>query len=248
VNRTKAYLMALMGLGGMLLLASASHGQTPGAAAPPTGAQPAAGGRPTIAVFNMAAVMREYGKAKHQVYTLNKQRDEMSRDIMAWRSEYIKLQEDGPKQQVAELRDQMAKRMVELQRKIQDKEAEVSKVLNEQASTIISQLYDDIKTVVDKTAEMNGYHIVFAYPDAVTAEEKNNAGIKELKLKPSAAFPFYVAKHVDMTNVVIQTLNAWYPAPKVPDEPPAGNGAPPATGPVGGAPASGAPLPGQGQR
>jgi hypothetical protein len=58
---------------------------------------------------------------------------------------------------------------------------------------------------------MNGYHIVFAYPDAVDPKEMDNPMIKELKLKPPAAQPFYVAKQVDVTGVVVQTLNAWYP-------------------------------------
>ena len=60
--------------------------------------------------------------------------------------------------------------MLELSRKIQDEDREINKALNDDASAIISKLYDEIKTVVDKTAEMNGYHIVFAYPDAVTDE------------------------------------------------------------------------------
>jgi hypothetical protein len=68
-----------------------------------------------------------------------------------------------------------------------------------------------MKVVVDKTAEMNGYHIVFAYPDAVTAEELKNPYIKELKLKPPAAQPFYIAPHADITAVVVKTLNTWYP-------------------------------------
>ena len=65
--------------------------------------------------------------------------------------------------------------------------------------------------MVDKTAEMNGYHIVFAYPDAVTEKEINDPMVKELELKPPAAQPFFVAKHVDLTGVVVQTLNAWFP-------------------------------------
>src|SRR5262249_23407475 len=138
-------------------------------------------------------------------------RKSMSKDLVIWRAEYVKLQEDIPKQQVPELRDQMAKKMVELSRKIQDKDSEINKLLNDEASKIITSLYDQIKTVVDKTGEMNGYHIVFAYPDAVTAEEMNSAMVKELKLKPPAAQPFFVAKQVDLTGVVVQTLNAWFP-------------------------------------
>jgi Skp family chaperone for outer membrane proteins len=222
----------------MLLLAGMSQAQGPGgappggAAPPPAGGAPPATARPTVAVFNMAAVMRDYGKAKYQVYMLNKKRNELSKDLVAWRSEYIKLQQDiqDPKV-IPEVRDQMSKRMLDLARKIEDKDREVNKALNDDATAIISQLYDDIKTVVDKTAEMNGYHIVFAYPDAVTKDELNSAMVKELKLKPPAAQPFYVARHVDLTGVVIQTLNAWYPSPPVPAEPQPGPSTPSTTPP-----------------
>ncbi|HSQ58207.1 MAG TPA: hypothetical protein VLM40_20955, partial [Gemmata sp.] len=102
--------------------------------------------------------------------------------------------------------------------RIETRDQEVQTILNKKISGIISQIYDDIKLVVDKTAEMNGYHIVFAYPDVVTPEELAKPEIKELKLKPPAAQPFYIAKQVDVTGVVIQTLNAWYPSPQVPKD------------------------------
>jgi Skp family chaperone for outer membrane proteins len=206
VTRFIRRLTASAALALMAILSVPAQGQQPATTLPtnvPT--------RPTIAVFNMAAVMRDYGKAKYQVYLLNKKREELSKDILVWRSELAKLQQEYQQQQVAELRDKIGKQMVDLSRKIQDREAEVNRILNDEASAIISQLYDEIKMVVDKTAEMNGYHIVFAYPDAVTAEELKNPMIKELKLKPPAAQPFYVARHVDLTPVLIQTLNAWYP-------------------------------------
>lgn len=232
MKRARLYLIALAGLGGMFILAIKSQGQGPGGA--PPGAQPVSAVRPTVAVFNMAAVMRDYGKAKYQVYMLNKKRNEMSVELNKWKGEYIQLQQEIQKQQQPDLRDQMAKKMVDLARRIEDKDREINKALNDDASAIISQLYDDIKTVVDKTAEMNGYHIVFAYPDAVTPEELKNPMVKELKLKPPAAQPFYVAKQVDVTGVVVQTLNAWYPSPPVPADAPA-TGAPTTT-PAGGVP------------
>src|SRR5262245_12965357 len=70
VKRTQVYLTALAGFGGMLLLAGTSQGQAPGGGMPPAGgAAPAANTvRPVVAVFNMAAVMREFGQAKYQVY------------------------------------------------------------------------------------------------------------------------------------------------------------------------------------
>ena len=210
-----AYLTALAGFGGMLLLAGATQGQTPGGAGattPPAGGQPAANtARPTIAVFNMAAVMREYGQAKYQVHVLNKKREAMSKDLIVWQGDLTKLQQEIANQQVPALREEMSKKIVDLSRKVQDENAKINKALNDEASAIISKLYDQIKTVVDKTAEMNGYHIVFAYPDAVTDKEMNDPMVKELKLKPPAAQPFFVAKHVDLTGVVVQTLNTWFP-------------------------------------
>ena len=132
----------------------------------------------------------------------------------------------------------------------------MNKLLNDEASKIISKLYDEIKMVVDKTAEMNAYHIVFAYPDAVTPEEQANPYLKELKLKPPAAQPFFVSKQVDITGIVVQTLNAWYPplneqgqkvdVAKLPTlEPPATPGTAPAGAPPGapvGGPVSGLPM------
>ena len=101
--------------------------------------------------------------------------------------------------------------MLALARIIEDEDRKINKQLNDDASKVISELYDKMKRCVDKTAEMNGYHIVFAYPDAVTAEEMKSPYIKELKLKPPAAQPFYVAPHADITGTLVKTLNAWYP-------------------------------------
>ena len=215
MKRVYVYLSALVGIGGAVFLASTGRAQQPGGA-PPAAPAAAPGGRPTVAVFNMASVMRDYGKAKYQVYQLNEERKGMSGDLVKWRGEYIKLQQDQAKATLPEVKDQMGKQMLELARKVEDKDRDINKVLNEKASSIISGLYDDIKMVVDKTAEMNGYHLVLAYPDAVTPEEQKNPYLKELKLKPPAAQPFFVHPQVDVTGVVIQTLNKWYPAPAVP--------------------------------
>ena len=249
MNRTRAYLMGLFGLGVMLLLAAESRAQGPGGAPAPGGGAP--GGqppstqvRPTIAVFNMAAVMREYGKAKYQVYQLTQERIALTADVAKMKAEAAKLQQDIPNQQVPQLKEKMQKDLLELAHRIETRDQEVQTILNKKISGIISQIYDDIKLVVDKTAEMNGYHIVFAYPDVVTPEELAKPEIKELKLKPPAAQPFYIAKQVDVTGVVIQTLNAWYPSPQVPKDaapvnatpgttpPTPGNTAPPGAGGV----------------
>jgi Skp family chaperone for outer membrane proteins len=251
VKRTFALLSAALGVAGVLYLAIAANAQPGAPGAPPAPAVPAT--RPTIAVFNMAAVMREFGQAKYQVWLLNGKKTEMSKQLIVWRGEYIQHQQDIQKNPKHPELEQKTQRMLALARMIEDEDRKINKQLNDDASSIIGDLYDKMKTVVDKTAEMNGYHIVFAYPDAVTAEEMKSPYIKELKLKPPAAQPFYVAPHADITAVVVKTLNTWYPPLDakgqmvdvskldVPTPPPGGTGAPgsggpPPAGPTGGVP------------
>jgi Skp family chaperone for outer membrane proteins len=251
VNRTITLLSAALGAVGMLYLTGAAAAQPggPGAPPPPAGAPAAAPAtRPTVAVFNMAAVMRDFGQAKYQVWKLNNKKMDMSKTLLVYRSEYIQHQQDLTKNPNHPEKDVKQARMLALARMIEDEDRKINKQLNDDASAIIGDLYDKMKMVVDKTAEMNGYHVVFAYPDAVTAEEMKSPYIKELKLKPPAAQPFYVAAHADITGVVVKTLNAWYPpldeqgkpvdVSKL-DVPTAGNGVPgggPAPGPGGPAP------------
>lgn len=248
MKRAFVYLSALVGFGGMVYLAGGSNAQPPGGGPAPGGAPPAntaPQARPTIAVFNMAAVMRDYGKAKYQVYQLNQKRLGMSGELIKYRDAYIKCQKDIQVQPDPKQKEILSTQMLDLARKIEDEDRKINKMLNDEASKIISDLYDDIKKVVDATAEMNGYHLVFAFPDAVTDEEKKNPFLKELKLKPPAAQPFYVAKHVDLTGIVVETLNKWNPAPPVPAEAPAPPSGVPGQNPPGGNPIpGGGPIPG----
>lgn len=211
MKRAFVYFSALVGVGGVVYLAGRTEAQQPPVTAP------VAVARPTIAVFNIAAVMRDYKKAKFQVYKLNEKRTGMSGDLGKWRSDYIEKQKQMQIAQDTKIKDVLGKELVDLARRIEDRERDINKALNDEASMIISTLYDEIKSVVDKTAEMNGYQIVFAYPDAVTPDDVKNPYLKELKLKPPAAQPFFVSRQVDITSVVITALNNWYPAPDVPD-------------------------------
>jgi len=233
VKRVFVYLSALVGVGGIIYLTGRSEAQQPGAPAP------VAAVRPTIAVFNMPAVMKDYGKAKYQVYKLNEKRVAISGDIVKMRSDAIATKQAADMTPDPKLKEEHQKKLVNLARMLEDRERDVQKTLNDDASAIISTLYDDIKTVVDKTAEMNGYHIVFAYPDTSTPEDQKNPYFKEMKLKPTAALPFYVSPQVDITAVVVATLNKWYPAPAVPATPPEPKNTPqlPGPGQAGGPPA-----------
>jgi Skp family chaperone for outer membrane proteins len=188
-----------------------------GAAGPPEGEKKAQPAQPAIvlgqktAYFNMAAAMRDFHLAKYKVWLLNKKKTDLSQDLIAWRADYLKLQLELRGRPDHPQKDEKAQQMLALARKIEDADRKISKQLNEDAGATIADVYDKMKAVVDKAAELNGYRVVIAYPDAVTSEEKNSPQIKELKLKPPAAQPFYVSPDVDLTAVVVKALNAWYP-------------------------------------
>ena len=214
MNRGYALTAATVAVLGIGFIAGASS--SPGRATAVDEKKPDAVKPPAVighktAVFNMAAVMRDFHQAKYKVWLLNKQKEKMSKQLLDWRNEYIKLQQEVQSNPNHPQKEQLTKQMVILTRQIEDEDKKINKKLNDDASAIIVGLYDAIKSVVDRTAEANGFQLVLAYPDAVTPEEVNNPHIKELKLKPPAAQPFYVAPEIDITARVIKTLNEKHP-------------------------------------
>ena len=165
-----------------------------------------------IGVFNMAAVMREYKRAKNQVKDLNDQRLRMSSDLLKWRDRHMQLQQEIQQEKNPKTKEDMQKEMIQLARKMEDKDREINKALNDRATEIIGQLYDDIRATTVKIAREHGLVVIFAYPDAVTPEEMESVMVKELKLKPPAAQPFFVDPSVDYTGELIERLNTRYAA------------------------------------
>jgi Skp family chaperone for outer membrane proteins len=200
-------MIAVVGFGGMPLLVTA---------APPQTAESSTA-QSKIALFNMAKIMKDYKKAKFEVYKINEEKKELSTDLVRMRAKLGKLQQEIQSEQNQAKKEDLAERHRELAREIEDTDRNINKQLNGMASAIIAELYDDIKTEVDTIAEAKGYDIVFAYPDATSPEELKSAYVKELKLKPPAAHPFFVSKKVDLTAEVIKQLNTNHPAPAVPE-------------------------------
>lgn len=191
---------------GAAFVTGASQPQKPGDPPPPPPEAKAGGSK--IGFFNMAKVMREYKRAENQVKDLNDQKGRMSIKLQEWRARYTQLQQDVQKATDPKEKEKMGQEMLQLARKIEDKDREINKTLNERASEIIAGLHDDIYATTAEIAKEKGLVAVFAYPDAVTKEEKASPQVKELKLKPPAAHPFYLDPSVDYTDEVVKRLNA----------------------------------------
>ena len=163
---------------------------------------------PKTGYFNMAKVMREYGYAKTEVAKLTEDRTRMSATLLKWKEEYGKMQKEIDADPTGRLKTERNDAMYRLARKIEDEDRRVQSILNDRISKVISQIYDRIHDEVVQMAKEKGLVAVMAYPDVVTPEEMAKPEIKELKLKPPAAQPFYLDPSVDYSDEIIKRLNS----------------------------------------
>ena len=170
--------------------------------------------RPPVAIgprtgyFNMAKVMRDSRKAKTALERLNARRERLAANLVGVRNMYTDLQAVAQKPTTeAKKKDETREDMRMLARQIEDTDRALNKMLNERASVIIVEIYDDIRAVTTAVAQESGLVALLAFPDAVTREEGENPLIKELKLKPPALQPFYLDPSVDFSDEILRRLN-----------------------------------------
>jgi Skp family chaperone for outer membrane proteins len=208
-------------LAGVIAMAGAAF--VAGASVPVRAEKPPAdvkadAGKPPVVVgqktgyFNMAKVMREYKRAKTAAERLNLRRERMAANLIGLRAMYTELDKATRAQQDPQKKDEMTGEMIRLARQIEDLDRAANRILNDKASLIIAELYDEMYTVVTAVARENGLVAVLAYPDATTRDEMQNPHVKELKLKPPAAQPFFVDSSVEYSDEIVRRLNAKFDA------------------------------------
>ncbi len=174
--------------------------------------------RPAVVVgqktgyFNMAKVMREYRRAQTSVQRLNTRKLRLSANLVGLRNMYTALQGISQTTTDPRRKEQLSEDMVRLMRQIEDTDRVLNRMLNDKATFIIVELYDEIYATVEAVARENGLVALIAYPDAVTREERENPQIKELKLKPPAAQPFYLDPSVEFSDEIVRRLNEKFKA------------------------------------
>jgi Skp family chaperone for outer membrane proteins len=210
---------------------------TPAPAAAAPAAQPA---RPRIALVNIAKVLREYNKANYDGQNITKMRQEYVDKARPYREKIAEIQRKVQGMQNIPERDSLVNQGKSMQRSLEDIEQEAQKKLSEVTDNTIVEVYQNIKAVINDIAVTNNLDLVMCFPDASTPEEDKKPTVAQLKLQSPALFPMY-HRGMDITEVVIVTLNRRHPAPPVAMTPPAGGQAPaPAPAPMGNiTPASG---------
>ena len=207
MKRAFVYLSALVGLGGMTYLA----GQ--GIAQPPAAPAPKAGGK--VVVFNVMKVLKDYQKFQSFVRTMTDKRNAGMAPLASLRTQILKLQDDVQKEPIATKRDELQRTLVAKSREFEDAERKVTADLDTESAQYLRTVYYEIQQCVKAIVDANGYDLVFAYPDATDPKEMENPLYFNAKLRSTAAMPFYVSTQADMTEVLVLTLNKYFPAPAV---------------------------------
>lgn len=219
----------ILGAVGLQALAQSQPGRPP--ITQTSGSQPAVTSPGVVpvrtAVLNVNKVLKNFNKAQQLNTFISSKVNAYGQQINAKREEVAKIQAEIAKSVDPVQAEQFKKRGVQLEREMQDLDAEARKDISAQQGTIAVGIYKDIEGVVQRVAVANGFDLVMSYPDATTDTEMYSQANVVRKLASQAAIPLYYKPHIDITDAVVQTLNATFP---VAATPPAG-ATPPATQP-----------------
>ena len=206
-------LAALAAIGGVYWGEALISAQQPptGTPAPASTAQPM---RPRIALVNIAKVLREFNKANAEGQGITKKRQEYVDRVKPFREKMALLQKQI--QQTADplQREKLQKEGLAFGRQVEDIDQEAQRVLGELTDKTIVDVYQHIKAVINDIAVTNNLDLVMCFPDASNAEDDKKPAVAQLKLQTPALIPFY-HRGMDITEVVIVTLNRRHPAPPV---------------------------------
>ncbi|HKB00596.1 MAG TPA: OmpH family outer membrane protein [Gemmataceae bacterium] len=224
MNRFTTRLAAVATVGAALALAPAALAQSPGA----TGGSPApATPRPQrIVIVNIAKVLRDYNKANFQGSEITKKRQFYVSKVNALKEQIAAINKEFSDSKVPEQKQALQQKALGVQRQIEDIDRQAQQELTTLSNDTIVRVYQEIKGVIADIAKTNNLDMVLCYPAASKTEDDNSPAVAQLMLQTPALIPFYHQK-MDITDVVVQTLNARYPSPAPPKiEPTGGTGTP----------------------
>src|SRR5262249_24979543 len=107
----------------------------------------------------------------------------------------------------ADKRDQIEKKLKELQRQIEDNKNDAQKQLIKKQEEQLKTLYADVYNVVQRVAQAHGYEMVLHYNDATDKVERWSAQKTARKWNAGALMPMYWAPGIESSDYVAKTLN-----------------------------------------
>ena len=209
MKRIFTRLAAIATFGVVLAFTTSASAQTPmgGGAAP----APAQSRAQRIVIVNIAKVLRDYKKANFQGHEITVKREAYVKRVQALRDQMAAVQKEYGSALDQNIKKQLQEKALGLQRQIEDIDREAQRELTSLSNDTIVRVYQEIKGVIYDIAKTNNLDMVLCYPAASNEKDENSPQVAQLMLQTPALIPFY-HHGMDITEVVIKTLNVRYPS------------------------------------
>jgi Skp family chaperone for outer membrane proteins len=213
VKRTVAIVAGVVTLGLALYVGSRLTAD-PGGAAPPAPSM-------RLRLVNLQYVIKNFKRTE----TLRAEHTEMFKQYDAQIKQIKDLIDGRTKQmqdpQYAGQREAIEKEIRRLQREMQEKTEEARAALDKKQGELIVLVYKEVDEAVHTYAGQAGLEMVLHYNDAVLDSDRNSAVNIARKMSAGACMPMYLTPGLDISQDIVNALNAKYP---VAAAPPAGAG------------------------
>ncbi len=185
--------------------------------------------RPTIGVFNLAKVIRNYDFAKNEMKKYEERVKLANQLAENFRKELGVLEAKAKAETSLNKKD-------ELDSIFEQKQSEFKKFARHTASEMESlksetfkQTYKDIHLLCKEMAPYYGFDLIVGYNDTIDEGKRYSNETTSLMLFQTLSMrPFYVRKNIDLTDIMVKVLNerrpvATKPGPNTGTPPPNGN-------------------------
>lgn len=174
---------------------------------------PATGGAATVktrvGLLNLTYVIKNYNKFKNFQEELKKTMEPFQAKDTSLKAEGDKIAKDAQTPNTtAEKREQIERKLKDIQRAIEDNKVEAQKILVKKNEEQLKIVYMDVRSVVDRYAQAHGFEMVLHYNDAVTQDEYWSPQNILRKMQAGALMPMYIANGLDISANIVSTLNS----------------------------------------
>jgi Skp family chaperone for outer membrane proteins len=166
------------------------------------------GRNPHTGLINTAYVLKNWSKANEFTRELQEWYKPLQEKDRALHEQLLEVQKELLDSSIAqEKRDQLQKRVQQLNETIQKNAKEAQESLQEKTNKQVVAMNLDLETASRRYAEAHDLEVVMCYADAYTPEERSNPARIQLKLKTNSCWPIYTAAGVDISKEIVAELD-----------------------------------------
>jgi Skp family chaperone for outer membrane proteins len=175
---------------------------------------PAGGaGGTRVAVVNVGTVFQKYVKAEAFKKELQTKIEPFKVKMDNWRKEMIQYQDLIQKGDNKYKKEDLEKAILDRKRALEDTDREVRNLIGKQSEEQLVQLWKEINNHIKAFGATNGFHMVLGYGDPADAKDLDtfaNINRKMQGMDLGGVSPLYIANGLDISEHVVQSLNAAY--------------------------------------